>query len=108
MKPKDEYEALVEDLKPTRTEIRKAINKEIKDNPAATRTVKGLEIDVLARPGWAEVLVKDAAILYDYGKYGWKVMWYQIHSQGPGEGDLLRSWISIRDLKYMSKENRYK
>ena len=61
-----------------------------------------MEIDV--PDAWVEVLQNDAAILYDYGKVGWKVMWYQTHSEGPGEGDLIRSWISVRDRRHVAKE----
>ena len=98
----DDYEVLIEDYKPSRKEIIKIINDTIKSDRPATRTAKGLEIDV--PDSWVEVLQNDAAILYDYGKVGWKVMWYQKHSDGPGEGDLIRSWISIRDKRHVAKE----
>ena len=98
----DDYDLLIEDYKPTRKEIIKIINKAIKSDRTATKTLKGLEIDV--PDAWVEVLQNDAAILYDYGKVGWKVMWYQTHSEGPGEGDLIRSWISVRDRRHVAKE----
>ena len=98
----DDYELLIEDYKPTRKEIIKIINNAIKADRAATKTTKGLEIEV--PDSWVEVLQNDAAILYDYGKVGWKVMWYQTHSDGPGEGDLIRSWISVRDRRHVAKE----
>ena len=98
----DDYDLLIEDYKPTRKEIIKIINNAIKSDRAATKTSKGLEIDV--PDAWVEVLQNDAAILYDYGKVGWKVMWYQTHSEGPGEGDLIRSWISVRDRRHVAKE----
>ena len=95
----DDYELLIEDYEPNRKEIIKKLNDAIKNDRMATKTIKGLEIDV--PDSWVEVLQNDAAILYDYG---WKVMWYQIHSEGPGEGDLVRSWISIRDKSTVPKE----
>ncbi len=67
----DDYELLIEDYKPTRKEIIKIINNAIKADRAATKTTKGLEIEV--PDSWVEVLQNDAAILYDYGKVGWKV-----------------------------------
>ena len=100
----DDYELFIEDYKPTRQEIIKIINKKIKENRAETKTHKGLEIDV--PDSWVETLSNDAAILYDYGAAGWKVMWYNIHSEGPGEGELIRTWISIRDKRHIAKEMR--
>jgi hypothetical protein len=97
----DDYDLSIEDYKPTRKEIIQIINDTIKKGRAATKTAKGLEIDV--PDSWVEVLQNDAAILYDYGEVGWKVMWYQKHSDGPGEGDLIRSWISIRDKRHVAK-----
>jgi hypothetical protein len=98
----DDYDLLIEDYKPNRKEIIKIINNAIKSDRAATKTPKGLEIEV--PDSWVDVLQNDAAILYDYGKVGWKVMWYQKHTDGPGEGDLIRSWISIRDKRHVAKE----
>ena len=98
----DDYDVFIEDYKPSRKEIIQIINDTSKSDRPATRTAKGLEIDV--PDSWVEVLQNDAAILYDYGKVGWKVMWYQKHSDGPGEGDLIRSWISIRDKRHVAKE----
>ena len=98
----DDYDLLIEDYKPNRKEIIKILNDAIKADRAATKTAKGLEIEV--PDSWVEVLQNDAAILYDYGKVGWKVMWYQKHSDGPGEGDLICSWISIRDKRHVAKE----
>jgi len=100
----DDYELLIEDYKPNRKEIIKKLNEAIKSDRAATKTAKGLEIEV--PDSWVDVLQNDAAILYDYGKVGWKVMWYQIHSEGPGEGDLIRSWISVKDKRHVAKEMR--
>tara|TARA_R110002020_G_scaffold595_1_gene3033 strand:+ start:679 stop:987 length:309 start_codon:yes stop_codon:yes gene_type:complete len=100
----DDYELLIEDYKPSRKEIIKKLNEAIKSDRPATKTAKGLEIEV--PDSWVDVLQNDAAILYDYGKVGWKVMWYQIHTEGPGEGDLVRSWISIKDKRHIAKEMR--
>mgnify|MGYP005998357233 CR=1 FL=1 len=105
----DEYDVLIDDLfmdetTPTAQDIRQAINKKIRSNRAATKTAKGLEIDV--PDSWVDVLQNDAAILYDYGAVGWKVMWYQTHSEGPGEGDLIRSWLSVKDKRHIAKEMR--
>lgn len=82
--------------------IRKHINEQIRMRAAETRTPKGLEIDV--PPEWQNLLATKAKILYSYQEAGWKIMWYEKHSQGPGEGDLLRSWISIRDRRFIAKE----
>tara|TARA_Y100001970_G_C13852678_1_gene660095 strand:+ start:199 stop:507 length:309 start_codon:yes stop_codon:yes gene_type:complete len=100
----DDFDLFIDDyeMKPTKKHIRKIINEEIKINKAATRTPKGLEIDL--KPGWEEVLNNDASILFDYEKVGWKVMWMNKHSQGPGRGKLLRSWISIRDRRFVPKQ----
>ena len=100
----DDYELLIEDYKPSRKEIIKKLNEAIKSDRPATKTAKGLEIEV--PDSWVDVLQNDAAILYDYGKVGWKVMWYQIHTEGPGEGDLVRSWLSIKDKRHIAKEMR--
>jgi hypothetical protein len=97
----EDYEVIIDDFKPSRQEIIKTINKKIKENRADTKTAKGLEIDV--PDSWVETLQNDAAILYDYGDHGWKVMWYTTHSNA-GKGDLVRSWISIRDKRHLSKD----
>jgi hypothetical protein len=92
----------VEDLKPTKLEMRKIINEAIRNDRAATRTTKGLEIDV--KDAWVDVLQSDGSILYDYQKMGWKIMWYNTHSDGPAQGTLIRSWLSIRDKRHIAKE----
>ena len=92
----------IEEVKPTKAEIRRIINDSIKKNRAATKTSKGLEIDV--KDSWREVLSSDGSILYDYKDYGWKIMWYNTHSDGPGRGTLIRSWLSIRDASHLKKE----
>jgi len=98
----DDYELFIDDYKPDKNEIRRVINHTIENDLPATRTSNGLEIEVLST--WTDVLNNDASILYDYEKTGWKVMWYNRHSGGPSQGKLLRSWLSIRDTRYLSKE----
>tara|TARA_R110000824_G_scaffold32427_2_gene104755 strand:- start:130 stop:447 length:318 start_codon:yes stop_codon:yes gene_type:complete len=103
----DDYDVYIDDLfvenhKPTGSEVRKIINEAIKKDRAATKTIKGLEIDV--KDSWKDVLHADGSILYDYDEAGWKVMWYNIHSDGPGQGTLIRSWLSIRDTRHLAKE----
>jgi hypothetical protein len=58
-------------------------------------TPKGIEVDI--PPDWQDFLLKEYSILDEYKKIGWKVMWYQKHSDGPGLGKLLRSWVSFRN-----------
>jgi hypothetical protein len=82
--------------------IRGIINKALRTRPEDTRSPKGLEVDVL--PEWTEILLRNGKIIGSYEAAGWKVIWYNIHSLGPGEGDLIRSWISIRDRRYIAKE----
>tara|TARA_R110002124_G_scaffold185894_1_gene353421 strand:+ start:506 stop:808 length:303 start_codon:yes stop_codon:yes gene_type:complete len=98
----DDYDLFIDDYKPTKADIIKKINDAIKNGRAATKTPPGLELDV--PPEWVDILQNDAAILYDYGEVGWKIMWYNIHSDGPGDGDLIRSWISIRDKRHVAKD----
>jgi len=110
---KNEYEVLIEDLNIPeeniikmsnilKRTIRRTINKRLRSNLAETRKEKGLEIDV--PPEWEDILHKDSTLLGDYEKIGWKVMWYNTHSQGPGRGDLVRSWLSFRSEASASKE----
>jgi len=98
----DDYELFISDYKPTKAEIRREINQKIKKNRQATKTPKGLEIEV--SPEWEKILNNDAAILYDYEKHGWKIMWYNRHSDGPAQGKLLRSWLSIKDKRFVTKD----
>ena len=110
---KNEYEVLIEDLNPPegntikmrhvlKRTIRRTINERLRSKLAETRKPKGLEIDVPSE--WTDILHKDSSILTDYEEIGWKVMWYNTHSQGPGRGDLGRSWLSFRSEASASKE----
>ena len=82
--------------------IKSAINKALRTRPEDTRSPKGLEIDV--PPEWTDVLQRKGKIIGGYEDVGWKVIWYNLHSLGPGEGDLVRSWLSLRDRRYLAKE----
>tara|TARA_R110002060_G_scaffold48812_2_gene59784 strand:- start:100 stop:438 length:339 start_codon:yes stop_codon:yes gene_type:complete len=110
---KGEYEVLIEDLNipedntikvshVLKRTIRRTINERLRSNFAETHKEKGLEIDV--PPEWVDILLEDSSILRDYDEVGWKVMWYNKHSLGPGRGDLLRSWLSFRSEANASKE----
>jgi hypothetical protein len=110
---KNEYEVLIEDLNPPegntikmrhvlKRTIRRTINERLRSKLAETRKPKGLEIDVPSE--WTDILHKDSSILTDYEEIGWKVMWYNTHSLGPGRGDLVRSWLSFRSEASASKE----
>ena len=110
---KNEYEVLIEDLNPPKDKkievanvlkktISRTINQRLRARSAETREPKGLEIDV--DPEWADILHNDSSILRAYEDAGWKVMWYNRHSLGPGRGDLVRSWLSFRSEANVSKE----
>ena len=103
----NEYEVLIEDLNPPKDKkieadnvlkktISRTINQRLRAKSAETHEPKGLEIDV--DPEWADVLIRA------YEDAGWKVMWYNQHSLGPGRGDLVRSWLSFRSGASASKE----
>ena len=111
----DKYEVLIEDLNPPKEKkeskknikvlkgsIQRVINANLKSRVEDTRKVTGLEIEVSEE--WTEALHKDGTILRDYQDIGWKVMWYNQHSLGPGRGDLVRSWLSFKDTRYVSEE----
>jgi len=110
----DDYEILIDDLyleevdateeatRLLKAAIQRTINEAIRADPEQTRTPKGLEMDVCDE--WREIMTKDSSILYDYQAIGWKIMWYNTHSLGPGRGDLVRSWISIRDQSFVPKQ----
>jgi len=108
----DEYEVLIEDLdlsedntekmnRALKRTIRHTINARLRSKMMETRTPKGLEIDIPSE--WRDILDKDSSILGDYEKIGWKIMWYNKHSLGPGRGDLIRSWLSFRSGTSVSK-----
>ena len=97
----DDYDLFIEDYKPTKADIIREINDAIKNGGDATKTSQGLELDVPDE--WVTILENNAAILYDYEAVGWKVMWYTTRSNA-GKGDLVRSWISIRDKRHVAKD----
>ena len=109
----NEYDVLIEDLvlppdkkievaNVLKKTISRTINQKLRARSAETRQPKGLEIDV--DPEWADILHNDSSILRAYEDAGWKVMWYNRHSLGPGRGDLVRSWLSFRNGASASKE----
>tara|TARA_R110000824_G_scaffold79466_3_gene200185 strand:+ start:600 stop:929 length:330 start_codon:yes stop_codon:yes gene_type:complete len=81
--------------------IKGTINKALRTRPEDTRSPKGLEIEV--PPEWTDVLGRKGKILGGYEDVGWKVMWYNLHALA-GKGNLVRSWISIRDRRYVAKD----
>jgi hypothetical protein len=110
---KSEYEVLIEDLNPPEDKtikmshalkrtIQRTINKRLRSNLAETLKEKGVEIDV--PPEWEDILHEDSTLLGDYEKIGWKIMWYNRHSLGPGRGELVRSWLRFRSEANASKE----
>ena len=110
---KNEYEVLIEDLNPPKDKkievanvlkktISRTINQSLRARSAETHEPKGLEIDV--DPEWEDILHNDSSILRAYEDAGWRVMWYNQHSLGPGRGDLVRSWLSFRNGASASKE----
>lgn len=78
----------------TRKDIIKLFNAEIRAKRTDAASAKGIEIDI--PPDWEETLLKEYRILDEYKKMGWKVIWYNKHSDGPARGKLLRSWVSFR------------
>ena len=96
----DEYSVTITDLEedtdtfPTRKDIIEFFNKEIRSRRSEALTVKGVEVDIPS--DWRPVLLKEYNILDEYKKIGWKVMWYNRHSLGPGRGELLRSWVAFK------------
>jgi|TARA_R110000824_G_scaffold52075_2_gene144810 hypothetical protein len=98
----DDYELFVEEYKPSKAELMKIFNDKIRANAKDANEPKGIEINVL--PEWESALQENSSILTVYEKRGWKVMWYKIHSDGPGQGKLCRSWISFRNPAYVKKE----
>lgn len=110
---KSEYKVLIEDLNipeentikmshVLKRTIRRTINKRLISNLAETLKEEGVEIDV--PPEWVEVLQDDSTLLGDYEKIGWKIMWYNRHSLGPGRGEIVRSWLRFRSEANASKE----
>jgi hypothetical protein len=90
----EEYDVEVSDInnpEVTRKEIIKEINANIKKDMKLSRTHKGIQMDV--KPEWSDLLLEDGSILRSYEKVGWKVRWYNTHSEGPARGKLLKSWL---------------
>ena len=85
----------------TRGDIVAFFNKAIKNNMKQANTVKGIEVDIPSE--WREVLLQEYSLLDEYKKMGWKVMWYNTHSEGPGRGKLLRSWVTFWSKEFASK-----
>lgn len=93
-----EYTVNLDDTTVTRKEIITEINAHIKKNQSLARTPKGIEI--LVPDEWSELLLKDGSIIRGYEKVGWKVRWFQIHSEGPAKGLLVKSWLQFWSNDY--------
>jgi hypothetical protein len=97
----DEYDINIDDFdevisRPvTRKDIIKLFNAEIRARRSEKDSLKGIEVDIPSE--WQDFLLNEYSILDEYKKMGWKVMWYNKHSEGPGRGKLLRSWVSFRN-----------
>jgi hypothetical protein len=98
----DDLEIEVDEIAVLENAIKHTIDRALIVRVEETQLPGGLEIDV--DPEWADVLHNDSSILTDYEEIGWKVMWYNKHSLGPGRGDLVRSWLSFRSEASASKE----
>ena len=79
-------------------EIMNTINKTLKENMNMARTVKGIEMEIPVE--WHDILLKEGSIIRAYEKQGWKVRWYQKHSEGPDRGELLRSWFIFQSNEF--------
>ena len=84
--------------KTLKKEIVRTINDAIKNRRNEARTPKGIEVDIL--PEWTDYLHQDSSIIRSYEKVGWRIVWYNIHSEGPARGDLVRSWFALRPKDY--------
>ena len=74
-------------------EITFEINKTLRENMSLARTVEGIEMDVPHE--WNDILLEDGSILRAYEKIGWKVRWFQKHSEGPARGKLIKNWLQF-------------
>ncbi len=74
-------------------EITSEINKVLREKMNLARTVKGIEMDVPHE--WNDILLEDGSILRAYEKIGWKVRWFQKHSEGPARGKLVKNWLQF-------------
>jgi hypothetical protein len=72
-------------------EIMAEINQTLKENMSLSRTVEGIKLDVPSE--WNDILLEDGSILRAYEKIGWKVRWFQKHSEGPARGKLIKNWL---------------
>jgi hypothetical protein len=84
--------------KKLRKEIMSTINETLKDNMDLSRTPKGIEMDVPYE--WNDLLLEDGSIIRAYEKQGWKVRWWQRHSEGPARGKLIKNWFSFWSAEY--------
>ena len=87
----------------TKAYLMKKFNTELRLQEDATNTIKGAEIEV--EPEWVEILEKDASILLDYEKVGWKVRWWMRHDKGPGRGELKRQWLCFQRWDIVGKQS---
>jgi hypothetical protein len=87
----------------TKAYLMRKLNTELRLQEEATKTIKGAEIEV--QPEWVETLEKDASILLDYEKVGWKVRWWLIHDKGPGRGELKRQWLCFQRWDVVGKKS---
>lgn len=79
--------------KELKKEIISEINKTLRGNMNLSRTVEGIKLDIPHE--WNELLLEDGSILREYEKFGWKVRWFQTHSEGPARGQLLKNWLNF-------------
>lgn len=79
--------------KELKKEIMSEINKTLRENMKLSRTQKGIVMDIPHE--WNDLLLEDGSILRGYEKIGWKVRWFQTHSEGPARGKLLKNWLNF-------------
>ena len=79
--------------KELKKQITSEINKVLRENMSLARTVQGIEMDVPHE--WNDILLEDGSILRAYEKIGWKVRWFQKHSEGPARGKLVKNWLQF-------------
>jgi hypothetical protein len=90
--------------KTLKKEIMNTINNAIKNDRQDARTPQGIEVDIL--PEWRDYLHQDSSIIRSYEKVGWRIVWYNIHSEGPALGDLVRSWFALRPKDYRQGDKK--
>ena len=79
--------------KELKKQITSEINKVLRENMSLARTVQGIEMGVPHE--WNDILLEDGSILRAYEKIGWKVRWFQKHSEGPARGKLIKNWLQF-------------